>query len=119
MMWICSALRGARPAIEETVMPHPAPAALLASSLLALAFPAHALESVTTSDAEAHPRAEQRQLLEAYVECLEASAATGDAVVAATAAVCPRERGAYRATLPDERAEEILRALDVGAGARR
>lgn len=101
-------------------MNHPAPAAVLASSLLALALPAYALESVSTADGATPPQAEQRLLLEAYVACIETTAAASaraDAAAAATA--CPGERAAYRATLPDERADEILRALDLGPGPRR
>jgi len=119
MMWACSALRGARPAIEETAMTHPIPAAFLASCLLAGAFPTHALESASTTEAAARPQPEQRQLLEAYVECIEPAGTSSHRVGAALAAECLRERAAYRATLPDERAEEILRALDAGMGARR
>jgi len=142
MMWTCSAFRGARPAIEETAMPRPALiqkppggavppnataaafsrgralAVFRASCVLALAFPVQALESVRAADVETHPHAEQRRLLEAYVACIEATGTTADRVGATLAGACPRERAAYRATLPDERADEILRALDRGPGDR-
>lgn len=90
------------------------PRALLALCLLGLSPPMLALEPETEPGGSI-PHARQRALLESYVECIRGGALETRGRTAATpASACASERSAYRATLPEERAVQILETIDGG-----
>jgi hypothetical protein len=75
-----------------------------------------ALESRAPEPRDPDRQARQRQILEAYVDCIRgASAGRAIGPARTSAEVCSTERAAYRATLPAERAAHILEQFDAGA----
>ena len=95
---------------------------MLAGCLMAATLPVDATQTQRATAGAPERHAEQRALLEAYVDCIRRSGA-GDAFgpPRAPASACAGERAAYASTLPEERATAILEALDAGprAAARR
>lgn len=87
-------------------------AALLACSLSVSGSPVAALESRDDSAAVESYYAHQRDLLEAYVACIQ-DPRLRDLDTGATA--CASARSAYAATLPEDAAVQILRDVDRAA----
>jgi hypothetical protein len=97
----------------------PKPRTCLAGCLLAAAIPVLAHEPRPSESGDANHYARQRQLLEAYVECIRGASRGPDfGPPRAAASVCAAERAAYQATLPQERAAQILETIDAGPAGR-
>lgn len=91
------------------------PGKLLALCLLGWSAPTLALESAAPQAGSPIPHDRERALLETYVECIRGSALeTRGRAAAMPASACASERSAYRATLPDEQAAQILETIDAG-----
>jgi hypothetical protein len=97
----------------------PEPRTCLAGCLLAAAIPVLALEPLPATEGDTSHHTRQRQLLEAYVDCIRGASRGPDfGPPRAAASVCAAERAAYQATLPPERAAQILETIDAGPAGR-